>query len=155
MDCDFQCPSCECNLSEYMLRKVFVGLHDLALKQEMFRQYHTYGDVENLRAFCVSFEAAQRDSTLGGKNAWEYESAGADIMPDDVNDDDVASRQPSVAASGHNASNTHKSCHFCGYKHAPDKGSCPAQHATCVACGKPGHFKRTAGAPGSVGLARQ
>lgn len=59
MDYDFQCPSCECNLSEYMLlRKVLVGLRDSALKQEVFRDCHTFGDVDSLRVFCVSFEAA-------------------------------------------------------------------------------------------------
>ena len=32
MDCEFQCPQCECNLSEYMLlRKVMVGLGDSSL----------------------------------------------------------------------------------------------------------------------------
>ncbi|KAG0721653.1 hypothetical protein GWK47_006264 [Chionoecetes opilio] len=68
--------------------------------------------------------------------------AGADVTPDDVSDDDFASRQLVVAASRHNSTYTHKSCRWCGYKHAPDRASCPAQGCTCDACGKPGHFKR-------------
>lgn len=47
-----------------------------------------------------------------------------------------------IAVSRHPATEPHKSCRWCGYKHAPGKASCPAQHATCVACGKHGHFKR-------------
>ncbi|KAG0713911.1 hypothetical protein GWK47_015165 [Chionoecetes opilio] len=116
MDCEFQCPQCECNLSEYMLlRKVMVGLGDSALKQEVFRQCHTFDDVESLRAFCVSFEAARRDATSmhGGKNSRECEMAGADVTPDDVSDDDFASRQLVVAASRHNSTYTHKSCRWC------------------------------------------
>ena len=43
MDCGFQCSSCECNLSEYMLlRKMLLGLRDSALKQEVFYHCHTF-----------------------------------------------------------------------------------------------------------------
>ncbi|KAK8403201.1 hypothetical protein O3P69_000382 [Scylla paramamosain] len=78
----------------------------------------------------------------GGKNSRECELAGTDVTPDDVSDDDVTSPQPMLAASRHPARDPHKSCRWCGYRHAPGRASCPAQHATCVACGKPGHFKR-------------
>ena len=139
-----------------LLRKVLVGLSDSSLKREVFRQCDAFSDVESLRAFCASFEAAERDATSvhGGKTAREYESAGTDAMPDDVSDDDVIPHQPTVAASRHNTSNTHKSCRNCGYKHAPDKASCPAQCATCGSCGKPGHFRRRCRGPRSVRLAR-
>ena len=128
MDCDFQCPGCERDLSEYMLlRKVLVGLSDSSLKREVFRQCDAFSDVGSLRAFCASFEVAERDATSvhGGKIAREYESAGTDVMPDDVSDYDVTPHQSAVAASRHNASNTHKSCRNCGYKHAPDKPLVP------------------------------
>ena len=53
MDCEFQCSECECDLSEYiLLRKVLVGLCDAALKQEVFRQCHTFSDVETQDILC-------------------------------------------------------------------------------------------------------
>ncbi len=63
VDCGFQCLECSSDLSEYMLmRKVMVGLHHPALKQEMFRRCDSFKDADSLRSFCSTFEAAQRDA---------------------------------------------------------------------------------------------
>ncbi|MPC68753.1 hypothetical protein E2C01_062962 [Portunus trituberculatus] len=62
-DCEFQCLQCECSLSEYMLlRKLVCGLHNVVLKEEVFREYESFSDVDSLRKFCIAFKAAKKDA---------------------------------------------------------------------------------------------
>lgn len=148
VDCGFECPKCRDNLSEYMLlRKVMVGLHDPALKQEVFRKCDTFGDIDGLRAFCSSFEAAQRDAARFVRDS---AVAGADVTADDVEEPLVAaSRQPPHltkhaprSSPMESAPNTGKPCYYCGSRHDPDKMSCPAYNRRCGACGKRGHLRK-------------
>ena len=150
-DCGFQCPDCRSDLSEYMLmRKVMVGLHDPALKQEVFRRCDSFKDADSLRSYCSTFEAAQRDTA---KFTREKAVAGADVIADDVTEEQplvAASRQPTRHAKpGYRNPSTDyqpnaavKQCYSCGERHSADKTSYPAYTRKCGACGKWGHFKR-------------
>ncbi|KAK4313454.1 hypothetical protein Pmani_015211 [Petrolisthes manimaculis] len=152
VDCGFQCPGCRENLSEYMLiRKVMVGLHDSVLKQEVFCRCDTFTDIDSLRNFCSSFEAAQRDA-----NRFERERmvAGSDVIYDDAIEEEplvAASRyQPPAASRNTNRSSAteklhnkvSKQCYYCGQWHVLDKMACPAYNRKCNACGKKGHLKK-------------
>ena len=84
-DCEFECPHCAGSLSEYMLlRKLVCGLRSVALKEEVFRQCQTFGDVDVLRKFCVAFEAAHKDARqgdVGGNSGRESWAAAAGVTP--------------------------------------------------------------------------
>merc|ERR1712082_313131 len=65
--CEFQCPSCDSDLTEYVLvKKLMVGVSEPALRQEIFRKYEAFKSVESLRTFCEVWEAARRDSLRPG-----------------------------------------------------------------------------------------
>ena len=72
--------------------KVMVGLHDPAIKQEVFRRCDSFEDADSLRGFCSTFEAAQSDAA---KFTRERAVAGADVTADDVTEEE----EPLVAAS--------------------------------------------------------
>ena len=113
----------------------------------MFRQCDRFSDVDNLRGFCASFEAARRDATLGGKITRDSAVAGADVTLDDVIEE-----EPMVAGYRQRNSAPHKSaftpratsplhttCNYCGEKHDHGKASCLARNHFCKSCGKKGH----------------
>ena len=147
-DCGFQCPKCDGDLTEYMmLRKVMVGLSDQCLRQEVYRKCSTFNNIDSLREFCASFEAARRDATFGGKSERECAVAGADVTGDDVTEEPVvagyrqhgpAQHQPDSAP--HAGNSLSKPCNYCGEKHG--KASCPARNQICKSCGKKGHVKK-------------
>ncbi|XP_076063459.1 uncharacterized protein LOC143038319 [Oratosquilla oratoria] len=151
-ECGFRCPDCDSDLSEYMLlRKVMVGLHDPALKQDVFRRCDSFKDMDDLRGYCSTYEAAQRDAA---KFTREHAVAGTDIATSDISEDEeplvAAYRQPShPAKTAHRRSPADappktgaKHCPNCGEKHGHEKTSCPAFSRKCGACGKRGHFRR-------------
>ena len=130
LDCAFQCPDCDKDLSEYMLvRKLVAGLREPALRREIFQCHGQFTDVDSLRAHCVAFEAAQRDAHGFPPNR-PAEAAAGDIPDDDV------------IAAGVPRKSHHRTCWNCGDRHQPGKKACPAAAATCRACGKLGHFEK-------------
>ena len=65
-DCEFQCPQCSNNLSEYLLlKKLIVRLRDTTLRQQVYQSCDFITSVDVLRALCCSYEAARRDA-MGG-----------------------------------------------------------------------------------------
>ncbi|XP_076058554.1 uncharacterized protein LOC143035571 [Oratosquilla oratoria] len=135
LDCAFQCPSCDASLSEYMLvRKLIAGLREPTLRREVLQCYAQFKEVDSLRSYCVAFEAAQRDAHDFPPNR-HPEAAAGDVMHDAASDDDV------IAAAGPGKAR-HRPCWHCGDRHQPGRAACPAANATCLACGKLGHFQK-------------
>ena len=136
-DCGFQCPRCDCDLTEYMLlRKVMVGLSDQCLRREVFRKCDSFSDIDSLREFCASFEAARRDATLGGKIERELAMAGTDVTEEKP----VVAGYRQRGPVQHQPASFCKPCNYCGEKHG--KTSCPARNHICKLCGKKGHMKK-------------
>lgn len=135
LDCDFRCPHCDGDLSDYMvLRKAIVGLSNPALKKELFQQCDVYSDVDKLRAKCMSYEAAERDSCVGGASAGFDEWREGDVS--------LAAYVSDVGAHGTVAAASRPLCSNCGGHHAMGKASCPARDVTCHHCQRRGHYKR-------------
>ena len=89
LDCAFQCPDCDRDLSEDMLvRKLVAGLREPALRCEVFQCCTQFKDVDRLRSYCVAFEAAQRDAH-GFPSNRHLEAAASDVMNDATSDDDI------------------------------------------------------------------
>ncbi|XP_045122674.1 uncharacterized protein LOC123511117 [Portunus trituberculatus] len=134
LDCVFQCPDCDKDLSDFMLvRKLIAGLRDPALRREVFQCHVKLRDVDSLRSYCVAFEAAQRDAHAFPPNR-HPEAAASDASLGATSEDDV------IAAAGPREAR-HRLCGYCGKRHQPGRASCPAADATCRACGKLGHFQ--------------
>lgn len=138
LDCNFRCPQCDSDLSDYMiLRKALVGLSNPTLKRELFQQCGMYSDVDELRAKCLLYEAAERDSL-------RVHSAGADAGHDEWREEtgSLAACVPDVGAHGAVAAASRSSCSNCGGHHALVKSLCPAKDVSCHHCQKKGHYKR-------------
>ena len=143
-DCEFKCPNCSLDLSEYMLlRKLMVGLSDQVLKRQVFQSCKNFDSVDALRAMCCTYEAARQDA-MGGKLAREIPcAAGTEFVQDDESEV-AATSQPSPADSRRGpAKPSHRNCGHCGGRHAPERALyCPAKSATCRGCQKIGHFMK-------------
>ena len=62
LDCEFKCPNCCGDLTEYMLlRKLMVSLSDIKLKRYIFQSCDKIHSVDALRAMCSSFQAARQN----------------------------------------------------------------------------------------------
>ena len=136
-DCEFSCPNCSHDLSEYMLlRKLMVGLSDQVLKRQVYQMCNNYKDVDSLRAACCTYEAASRDA-LGGK-PWRENPCVAGTEATQNSEVDVGA----VNQSKNSSATPLRVCGNCGGRHAPDKASCPARAMTCHNCQKIGHMKK-------------
>lgn len=63
LDCGFDCPACDSDITQYiLLSKLAGGLHEPTLRCEVFQGCDQFDSVENLRAYCVVFEAAHKDA---------------------------------------------------------------------------------------------
>lgn len=152
MDCGFKCPKCDSDISKYMLlRKVIVGLSDYALRREVFGRCETFSDIDSLRGFCASFEAAQRDATTSVKSAWESSAVAGIDVTDNITGNEADFSQPIAAVSRqrtqhgespHPTTPSHKPCRNCGGIHAPEKAACPVRNLSWRGCGKRGHIKK-------------
>ena len=92
-DCDFKCPNCDFNLSEYMLmRKLMIGLSDQELKRQVFQSCNQFDNVDALRAMCCAFEAARRDAFGGKLQPDDYRAAGIDTADNGMPEAAAASR---------------------------------------------------------------
>lgn len=97
------CPSCDSSLTDYvLLRKLMSGLYSVVLREEVFRNFASFSDVDSLRSYCTAFEAAHKDAgqDSGGKPSVAQEGAVAA----------AAAPQPGVADSCCAATNTHHPC---------------------------------------------
>ncbi|MPC51401.1 hypothetical protein E2C01_045245 [Portunus trituberculatus] len=151
-DCEFQCPQCECILSEYMLlRKLMCGSHNVVLQDEVFRECESFSDVDSLRKFCIAFEAAQKDArhVAGGRSFGREGVAGAagvTPLPDEQADKPllaaVARHQPAQQPQAGRPPHQIKRCGNCSLRHKLGKELCPAEAVACHNCGRVGHVQR-------------
>ncbi|XP_063888612.1 uncharacterized protein K02A2.6-like [Scylla paramamosain] len=137
-DCAFECPQCSLNLSEYLLlKKLVVGIRDTGLKQQVYQACDSLGSVDALRAMCCAYEAARQHTT--GVGGWRESSRAAGTVRAEENGNQTLD---AAAATTSGKTQPSRTCWNCGTSHAPDRASCPAREAVCVACRKKGHFKR-------------
>ncbi|KAK8392167.1 hypothetical protein O3P69_017638 [Scylla paramamosain] len=137
-DCAFECPQCSLNLSEYLLlKKLVVGIRDTGLKQQVYQACDSLGSVDALRAMCCAYEAARQHTT--GVGGWRESSRAAGTVRAKEDGDQTLD---AAAATTSCKTQPSRTCWNCGTLHAPDRASCPAREAVCVACRKKGHFKR-------------
>ncbi|KAK8387813.1 hypothetical protein O3P69_020024 [Scylla paramamosain] len=114
-DCAFECPQYSLNLSEYLLlKKLVVGIRDTGLKQ-------------------------QPANTPQAWAGWRESSRAAGTVRAEEDGDQTLD---AAAATTSGKTQPSRTCWNCGTSHAPDRASCPAREAVCVACRKKGHFKR-------------
>lgn len=93
-DCGFQCPSCNSDISEYiLLRKLMVGLRDQVMKRYVYQSCDTFTSVDHLRSVCSTFEAARRDAVSPTVQCVSPRTAGNDVTEGLV--EVAASRGPS------------------------------------------------------------
>ncbi|MPC64895.1 hypothetical protein E2C01_059017 [Portunus trituberculatus] len=83
-----------------LLHKLVCGLHSVVLKEEVFREFESFSDVDSLRNFCIAFEAAQKDArhvAEGGSFGRESVAGAAGVMslPDEQAD------EPLLTAGAH------------------------------------------------------
>ena len=84
VDCAFQCPKCDSDISEYMLlHKLAARLRKSTFKCDAF-QSCDHG-VDSLRTYCVAYKAMHRDATVGTR----HEA----VVAVDVTDDIIAAAQ--------------------------------------------------------------
>ena len=137
-DCDFKCPDCACDLSEYLLiRKLVVVLGNQGMKRYVFQTCDSYSNVDALRAECSTYEAARRDtgsyiiSSAAGTTVTEESGAASQ----------VAAMAPRLPAPPRSTTDTLPNigatilCRDCGDRHALGR-------STCFYCGKIGHLKK-------------
>ena len=132
--CEFQCPSCDCDLTEYVLvKKLMVGVSEPALRQEIFRRYEAFRSVESLRTFCEVWEAARRYSLRPGARL-----AGVVAPPTDeaASEDETST----VAGASQPRPPSSAQCGFCGRKWCKRGQKCPAWGKKCAKCGRDNHF---------------
>ena len=137
LDCEFNCPNCSGDLTEYMLlHKLMVSLSYIKFKRYVFQSCNKIHSVDALRAMCSAFQAARQnlEGGTGLQNPPRAASASVEGNPEREVQTDVASvrtQQPSTRACGN-----------CGGRHAPGRASCPAKAMPCHACKKIGHLKK-------------
>ena len=141
IECEFKCPSCMFDLTEYfMMRKVIVGLRDLVLKRQVFHMCNSFSDVDALKAFCCSFEAAKRDSET--RASFEKPASAAAVEPErDIEGASACATTGSGKQKAQSNQPARRKCPNCGGEHAPGKDNCPAKSMICFKCQKLGHIK--------------
>ena len=141
-DCEFQCSGCDSSLTNYvLLRKLMSDLYSLVLREEVFCNFASFNDVDELHRYCTAFEVAHKDASLevGGKASAPRESALAaatDPLPA-VGD---RSCLPEVAATSIRHPSKPRKCGKCGRTHLPRKGAWPAEKLVCLNCRMVGHL---------------
>ena len=151
LDCNFRCPNCSGDLSDYILvRKVVVGLHDPVLKRELFQCVGDFASLDELRDKCLSFETAARDAQ-GGKSQVFGASVSLPPVGDEVQCGEglvavlrkpPVGPRPSSPPSQNGASAVGVFCNNCARRHAPDRKACPARELVCWGCQGKGHLAK-------------
>ena len=102
IDCEFECPSCNNDLGDYLLLgKLITGLNDISLKREVFRICDTF-TIDSLRRFCVAYESTKdiqaRSATWYNNEVMAAGAAGVQQQQPTA-DDDVTIDTPTHAAT--------------------------------------------------------
>ena len=110
-------------------KNLIVGLRDTGLKQQVYQKCDFIGSADALRVVCCLYEAA-RQHAVGGSSWREHSRAAgtAQVVEEDC--------PPDVTAATAGKTQPSRTCWNCGTTHAPDKASCPAREAVCLACRK-------------------
>ncbi|MPC71191.1 hypothetical protein E2C01_065463 [Portunus trituberculatus] len=85
---------------------------------------------------CCAYEAAHQHTA--GVGCWREGSRAAGTVRAEEDEDQT----PHAAATASGKTHSSRTCWNCGTSHTPDRASCLAREAVCVACHKRGHFKR-------------
>ena len=117
------------------------SLYSVVLREEVFRKFASFSDVDSLRSYCNAFEAAHKDASMGysGKGSVAHEgtmAAATDPLPD-VGDSGWV---PEAAATNTCHLDKPRKCGNCGRTHLPKKSACPAEKLVCHNCSKTGHL---------------
>ena len=142
VDCDFTCPHCMGDVSEYMIRfKVMMGIANPALKHEILRDSEIYDTTKKIILKCESYEETEKDIRRRGP---VFDGASAVVEGDTC---PPTPGQMEEAAAVRTAYKKQKEevkqkikCGFCGYMHSRGRPNCPAGNAQCFVCNKIGHF---------------
>ena len=141
IDCRFKCPTCSCDLSEYILvRKIMVGLHNPMLKRELYQSAGESITLEELKTKCLAFEAAARDS-LGGKP--DVFGAAVELSEDEeppTAEDKVVTA--GASKQGRGLAREGPKCRNCDRYHGQGRQACQARGLQCFKCGVKGHLAR-------------
>ncbi|KAF0300876.1 hypothetical protein FJT64_000364 [Amphibalanus amphitrite] len=150
-DCRFTCPSCNSDLTDWMLTdQITCGVQSEALQQELLLKHSSFSSFEALRSYCEAHESAYRDKhELSMASATSVAAAVAPVdTAEDIEQPDP-DQAPELAArmSAHTRQKQGKShqpaapCSFCGRAaHTKGRQGCPAHDKFCTQCGKKGHF---------------
>ena len=150
-DCRFMCPTCDSDLTDWMLAdQVTCGVQSEALQQELLQKHGSFSSFEALRSYCEAHESAYRaKQELSLSSAT---SVAAVVTPADTAEDirqPDPDQAPELAArmSAHTRQKHGKlqqpaaPCSFCGRAaHTKGRQGCPALDKFCSQCGKKGHF---------------
>ena len=80
VDCDFQCPSCNCDLSDNILvNKLVNGLYSVKLKQDVLQNFEKYDTITKFMITCESFEETERECALSSHRGDIHNLTGANI----------------------------------------------------------------------------
>ena len=150
IDCDFQCPSCNCDLSDNILiNKLVNGLYNVKLKQDVLQNFEKYNTITKFMIKCESFEETERECALSSHRGDIHNFTGANITSKEgtaevpVPPSDIATVKSSYRKQRDEVSRQSKlkhKCDFCSRSHMKGRQNCPAGNETCFNCGKIGHF---------------
>ena len=149
-DCHFVCPSCDSDLTDWMLvDQITCGVQSEVLQQELLQKHGNFSSFETLRSYCEAHESAYRDKQE--LSLAPRASVAAAVTPVDTGD--IKQPEPDCAPelaarmSAHTRQKQAKplqpaaTCSFCGRAvHANGRQGCPAHDRFCSQCGKKGHF---------------
>ena len=146
LDCDFQCPHCNSDVSEYiLLRKLVNGLSDVKLKQDVLQNYERFNTVEKFMVKCESFEECAKAPHRGDRSTEAWAGVGASVESDHPTPEvgtEVAGVRTNYKKQKSDGASVRfrQKCGFCGQFHAKGRSNCPAANVTCFDCGRVGHF---------------
>ena len=146
-ECNFACPCCDADLTNWMLTdKITCGVHNETLQHELLQQNDSLASLEAVIRYCETFEAALNDRKLLDTDR----TVAAVPVTDDHSDLELAAAGLSAYKQSkrrpqqrHTTSGTVQDttpCRYCGGVPHTQSQHCPARNRYCRNCGKKGHF---------------